>query len=124
MFFWTGIDLNCAGIASAIVVESRWMTRQKILDDIVDLTKHYKEVDRMILFGSWAREDQNRSSDIDIAVIDHNWSGEDINMLRNILNEQAKTLAHIDVLNYYQLKNDRLKQNILEEGIILYELGG
>ncbi len=78
----------------------------------------------MILFGSWAREDQNRSSDIDIAVIDHNWSREDINMLRNILNEQAKTLAHIDVLNYYQLKNDRLKQNILKEGIVLYEVGG
>lgn len=72
---------------------------------------------KIYLFGSFARGDATRSSDIDIAI--------DIGM-RMPLYEKAQIRSMIDVLNIvqnidivdFQAVPEKMQQNILREGIV------
>ncbi len=91
-----------------------------MLSRIVQVTRWFKEADQLILFGSRARGDHQRASDIDIAVVDAKWSRRDTNLLRHLLNESVPTLARIEVLNFHELSNDDLKRRIIAEGTVIY----
>ncbi|NBH98063.1 nucleotidyltransferase domain-containing protein [Anaerotruncus sp. 1XD22-93] len=70
----------------------------------------------MILFGSRARGDYKRASDIDLAV-----SGGDI--LRFALDVEEETLTPLkyDVINLDGKIQEELRRVIQEEGRVLYE---
>lgn len=88
---------------------------------IVRIILGYKDVQRILLFGSRARGDSKPTSDIDLAIVDKNWSDTDINLAKNALEENLKTPLKIDLLNVATLEKPRLKQIILKEGLVLYE---
>lgn len=46
----------------------RFGIRDSIIEDIVNIIKEYKEVTRAVIFGSRARGDYKKASDIDIAL--------------------------------------------------------
>jgi len=77
-------------------------------------------VKRVWLFGSRARGDYDRASDIDLAS-----DGGDADRLRELVNDAASTLLKFDVID---INSDTLTQQVLEsiknEGIILYEKMG
>lgn len=86
---------------------------QKILEEV--------KPQKIVIFGSQAREDNAGSSDIDIALF-----GADENMLFKVkdkLNEELDTLRDIDLVLYESVKNKKLKKRIAEEGIVIYERG-
>ncbi len=52
-------------------------TRKKALEEFIQSikTKHGAKIDRIILFGSYARGDYQKESDIDVLVI---WKGDEV----------------------------------------------
>ena len=74
------------------------------------------DVDKVILFGSRARGDYHRTSDIDLAVC-----GGNITHFTLDVEEQTPTLLKYDVVNLDGPVQTELREVIEQEGIILYE---
>ncbi len=73
-------------------------------------------IHRVILFGSRARGDYHRTSDIDLAV-----SGGNIPEFSLDVDEDTSTLLKFDVVNLDGRVQEELLESIQKEGIILYE---
>ena len=80
-------------------------------------------VDRVMLFGSRARGDHDDRSDIDIAVFCDEASDDEWLQLLDFLGEERiDTLRKVDCVRFDQC-NAALRENVLTEGVILYEKG-
>lgn len=53
-------------------------TTEEIIKGIVDFLSNYIKIDRIILYGSYARGDSRKDSDFDIAVISEDLEKKDI----------------------------------------------
>ena len=73
-------------------------------------------MDKVILFGSRARGDFRRESDIDLAV-----SGGDICRFRLAMEEDTSTLLRYDVVNLDRHIQPELRDVIMREGVVVYE---
>ncbi|MBA2864042.1 nucleotidyltransferase family protein [Methanococcus maripaludis] len=85
------------------------------LKSIVDVIKKYS-VEKAVIFGSRARGDYKNTSDIDIAIYSKDLSDKEINLLTNELYE-LDIIYKIDLLEYYRLSKNSLKEKIELEGI-------
>jgi len=97
------------------------MNKEKLFGQIVKVVLNYKEPQKIMLFGSRAAGNSKDSSDIDIAIFGSNWTDRDINLVSDNLNEEIETPLLIDVLNYESLANEKLRQNIIKYGSVMYE---
>lgn len=75
---------------------------------------------RIYLFGSWARGEQKRSSDIDIAIEGNKDISYEITLLREKL-EESTIPRRIDVVDMHYA-GKALCQRIRKEGIVWKEL--
>ena len=98
-----GIIVDGTGIRSSVIAE------------ILDLAHKY-HIQRIILFGSRARGDYKRTSDIDLAVM-----GGDIARFALDVEEETSTPLKYDVVNLDRTVQDALRECIEKEGIVLYE---
>lgn len=73
-------------------------------------------LNKVILFGSRARGDFWRASDIDLAV-----SGGDITRFTLDVEEKTSTLLFFDVVNLDKHVSPKLLESIQKEGLVLYE---
>ena len=89
----------------------------RVLTEIRSLAREH-HVKRVILFGSRARGDFHRTSDIDLAV-----SGGDIVSFALDVEDRTWTLLKYDVVNMDQPVQEELKKSIEKEGVLLYEEG-
>ncbi len=89
--------------------------KENVLDEIVELAKKYN-LNKVILFGSRARGDFQRASDIDLAV-----SGGNVSMFAIDVEEETSTLLQFDVVDLDMDLQENLLKSIREEGIVLYE---
>ena len=96
---------------------------KNLISSIVKAITEYKDPEKIVVFGSRATGNYKRTSDIDIAIWGKGWSDKDVNIVKHNLDEVVKTPLKIDVLNFYAVKKDKLKQNISKEGKIIYESG-
>lgn len=85
------------------------------LKSIVDVIKKYS-LEKAVIFGSRARGDYKKTSDIDIAIYSKELSDKEINLLKNELDE-LDLIYKIDLLEYYRLSKNSLKEKIELEGI-------
>ena len=83
--------------------------------EIIELAKKHN-IDEVILFGSRARGDYSKVSDIDIAV-----TGGDIAGFSIDVNDETNTLLEFDVVNLDGMVQKELLESIKKEGIIIYE---
>lgn len=88
---------------------------QSIINEVISLAQKCS-VQKIILFGSRARGDNNVRSDIDLAV-----SGGDITLFRTEIDDYVDTLLMFDVVNLDGAVQEELLNIIKEEGIVLYE---
>ena len=86
-----------------------------VIQEIRDLAQKYG-INRVILFGSRARGDYKRVSDIDLAV-----SGGDFVRFALDVDEETSTLLMYDFVNLDRAVQEELKDSIQREGRILYE---
>ncbi len=82
-----------------------------------DLTK-LSYLKKIVLFGSWARGEQTKTSDFDIAIKTIGQTNR--HQIYEII-EKADTLRKIDVVWLDELQNDSFKQRIQKEGKVIYE---
>ena len=72
----------------------------------------------IIIFGSRARGDYKKTSDIDIAID----CEDDIGFPSEILEEDIPTLLKFNVVHLRKV-NKELRKEIIKEGIVIYEKG-
>lgn len=89
--------------------------RDRVLKEIWELAQQYK-IHKVILFGSRARGDYHKTSDIDLAV-----SGGDIISFTIDVDEETYTLLKFDVVNLDGPVQQELRESIEKEGITIYE---
>lgn len=58
-----------------------------ILDEILHQILKYKKPEKIVLFGSRAGRDFDKTSDIDLAIFAQSWSSDDINHIRDLLED-------------------------------------
>lgn len=89
--------------------------KQIVIEEIRDLARKY-QVKKVILFGSRARGDFRRKSDIDLAV-----QGGDFVRFMLDVNEETSTLLCFDIINLDENIQQELRQAIEKEGKVIYE---
>ena len=89
--------------------------KAEVIEEIRKLARQY-DVTKVILFGSRARGDFKRTSDIDIAV-----TGGDFVRFALDVDEETSTLLEYDIVDLDNDMQDELRDSIKKEGRILYE---
>lgn len=87
-----------------------------LLKDVFADTKQIKKV---LLFGSRAKGNYHRGSDIDLAVIADEFSFEDMIQLQVDIDE-LDLLYKVDCVDYHKIDNDELIAHIDRVGIPLF----
>ena len=90
-------------------------SREAVLTEIRDLAEKYG-LERVVLFGSRARGDYKKTSDIDLAV-----TGGNITLFTLDVEEETSTLLSFDVVNLDGSVQEELRKSIEQEGRLLYE---
>ena len=86
-----------------------------VIQEICQLARKY-QIEKVILFGSRARGDYKRVSDIDLAVV-----GGDFVSFSLDVDEDTSTLLKFDIVNLSGKEQEELLRSIEEEGVVLYE---
>lgn len=89
--------------------------KQCVIQKIIHLAQKY-DVQKVILFGSRARDDYKLKSDIDLA-----FQGGKGNYFSFDVDEETSTLLQFDIIDLDKPVQDELLESINREGIILYE---
>ena len=84
-----------------------------------NIFKKYKEIKKVILFGSRARKDNKYNSDIDLCLL--------VEKITHLIHakvtmdiEEINTPLSFDILNFNELTKEKLIENIKNEGIVIY----
>ncbi len=80
--------------------------RPEVIEEIRNLAQKY-DIEKVILFGSRARGDFRRTSDIDIAV-----TGGDFARFALDVDEETSTLLEYDIVNLDRDMQDELRESI------------
>jgi len=91
----------------------------KVIEQIKVRAKKYK-IEKVVLFGSRARGNHSITSDYDIAVFGDGLSPVDEARFCDDA-EEIETLKKIDVVFIKQNTAGALLQNIMRDGVIIYE---
>ncbi len=83
----------------------------------------FPEIDEVIIFGSRAKGNFQPGSDIDLAIKGHNLEYSYAEKVRNVLEEGLYTLYFYDVVDYYHITNQALKEHIDRVGKVFYKPG-
>ena len=87
-----------------------------MLNQIVASICRHANVKRIILYGSRARGDFGRASDIDLGVE----CEDDKGFIRNLIDDEVRTLLKLDIVDIARA-SENLRHEIQEEGIVIYE---
>ncbi len=88
---------------------------EKVINEIISLAQK-NNIEKVILFGSRARGDYHRASDIDLAV-----SGGNVTEFSLDVEELTSTLLTYDVVDMNKNLQAKFRESIEKEGKILYE---
>lgn len=89
--------------------------REQVLNEIIDFAEKY-DGKKVVLFGSRARGDFKRTSDIDLAVYGGNFDRFALDV-----NEETSTLLQFDIVDADRKMQPELMESIEKEGVVLYE---
>ena len=91
----------------------------KVIEKINSIFTSYKEIDKVLLFGSRSKNTFHNDSDVDLAIFG---KGIDDLMIENI----RKNLSNlhlgyeIDVSLFENITNETVQQHIIERNIVFY----
>jgi predicted nucleotidyltransferase len=101
------------------VVGMKQVTIEEIRNSVVPYGKDF-DLARIVLFGSYARHDENESSDIDL-LIDAECSDFTLFDLSGMrLDLKEKFGRKVDIVTLAGL-DEKVRRNVMEDQIILYE---
>ena len=88
-----------------------------IINEIIDICKKYYGINKVVLFGSRARGDNELKSDIDLAV----YCDSDLSLFIEEIENTTLTLLEFDFSDMNKVKDDFFIEQIKKDGIIIYE---
>lgn len=80
----------------------------------------FSPIQKALVYGSRARGDYKHTSDIDICVLGNDLDDAQLNLLRHRLDGLA-IIYKIDLLHFESISNQKIKDNILNEGICIFD---
>ena len=89
--------------------------KEEVIKEICNIAKRH-DVKKVVLFGSRARGDYHRTSDIDLAV-----TGGEFDRFAVDVEEETSTLLEYDIVSLDRKMQPELKDSIEKEGRVLYE---
>jgi predicted nucleotidyltransferase len=81
----------------------------------------YPQVEEVLLFGSRAKGNYKKGSDIDLAIIGEQCSASLALTLQSYMNEELPIPYMVDVLDYQSLNHQELRDHIDRVGVKLYK---
>lgn len=94
----------------------------QLLDEIVAVLKTSEHVERAVIYGSRARGNARKTSDLDLCLYGDELTAREVNLLHDAL-EQLSTPITFDVVHYQRLTKEPLKQAIDRDGVEIYVKG-
>lgn len=93
---------------------------EKIIENIIEILKKYDEVEKAVIFGSRARGDYKKASDIDMAL----YGDKLTNSINTKIFYEIDDLYlpyKLDLINFNSLEIDEeIRKSIIEEGVEFY----
>lgn len=89
--------------------------REQVIVEICEIAKRC-QVDKVLFFGSRARGDFKRTSDIDLAV-----TGGDFLRFALDVEEETSTLLEFDIVDLDRCMQQALRDSIEKEGRVIFE---
>lgn len=90
---------------------------KRIINEIIDISKKYYGINKVVLFGSRARGDNELKSDIDLAV----YCDSDLSLFIEEIENTTHTLLEFDFSDMNNIVDDFFIEQVEKEGIVLYE---
>ena len=90
---------------------------QEIIECINKLAKEIESIQRVVLFGSRARKEAEKTSDIDLAV----YGSSQIQEFVYALETKVPTLLMFDVSNMEEIEDPVFIEQVEKEGVTIYE---
>lgn len=90
---------------------------KRIINEIIDISKKYYGINKVVLFGSRARGDNELKSDIDLAV----YCDGDLSLFIEEVENTTHTLLEFDFSDMNNIVDDFFIEQVEKEGIVLYE---
>ncbi|ABR46965.1 DNA polymerase, beta domain protein region [Alkaliphilus metalliredigens QYMF] len=87
---------------------------------IINVIKDFDEIEKAVVFGSRAEGSYKRGSDVDIAIYGEGVSFDTISTLKAKLEEEGPLPYFFDVVDYYNLENQDLKEHIDRVGKVIF----
>jgi predicted nucleotidyltransferase len=87
---------------------------------LLDTFSQYPEIEQVVIFGSRAKGNYKKGSDIDLAIKGKDCKVETALNISAIVNEELPIPYHIDVINYDTLKHLELKDQIDRVGVVFF----
>jgi len=92
--------------------------KNEIFSEIINVFKKIKEIEEVVLFGSRARGNYKKTSDIDLAVKFTDNSKKQL-LIRSL--DEIRCILKFDVLDIERITNENLLLNIENEGKVIYK---
>ncbi|WP_059106155.1 nucleotidyltransferase domain-containing protein [Shouchella shacheensis] len=93
---------------------------KRFMKELQDLCAANEQIEKVLLFGSRARGDYTRTSDIDLAVFTSVLSHSQQNLIEAQIDEMSTPLK-VDVLFVDRVTKEKLISNIEKEGAVIFE---
>lgn len=91
----------------------------EILNSIISVICKNEKITKIILFGSRAKGNYKKGSDIDLAVFAENLSLSELMKIKSDLWELPLPYT-FDIVDFSKIKNEDLRDHILRVGKVLY----
>lgn len=90
---------------------------KRIIDEIVNISRKYKYINKVILFGSRVRGDNSPKSDIDLAV----YADDSIVEFIEDIEMNVHTLLEFDFSDMKSICDEFFIEQVKKEGKVIYE---
>ncbi len=101
-------------------MENQFGLRKDIIENLKKIFEKYVEVERVCIFGSRAKGTYKETSDIDIVMYGEKLT-HTINTKIYYEIDDLYLVYKIDLINFNSLsENDKLRENIIKEGVEIY----
>ena len=89
-----------------------------LLKELVEIISKYEEINKAVIFGSRSIGDYKYNSDIDIAIFTRSSESLRSSVLEDL--DEINTLYKFDVVEFEKIDNEKLRQNIIEQGVEIF----
>lgn len=91
--------------------------KEDVIKQIINISKKYNKIKKVVLFGSRARGDNDLKSDIDLAI----YCDGDLSLFIEEVENTTNTLLEFDFSDMNNIRDEFFIEQVEKDGILLYE---